>query len=210
MPGWMEVFGFLTGAGCVALLVRQSIWTWPLGIANNLVFIVLFYRTGLYADVGLQGFYIAISIYGWWSWLHGGRDHGALAVSRVKAPAAVLLVLSVVAITAALTWLLRHHTNSTVPVLDSLITALSLVAQVMMTRKWIENWPVWIAANCLSVGLLVYKGLYLTSALYLVYQVLCAMGWLEWHRDLGQSSDRDMTGQEAIGQSAEGRPQLTR
>ena len=70
------------------------------------------------------------------------------------------------------------------PVLDSLITALSLVAQFMMTRKWIENWPVWILANCISVGLLTYKGLYVTSALYLVYQVLCIMGWKEWRAAL--------------------------
>lgn len=181
----LEVFGFLTGALCVWLLVRQNIWNWPLGIANNLVFIVLFYRHGLYADVGLQGFYIAISIYGWWSWLHGSKDHGALAVSRVKPVVGALLLLAVAAITAGLTWLLRRYTNSTVPVLDSLITALSLVAQFMMTRKWIENWPVWITANCLSVGLLIYKGLYVTSALYLVYQVLCVMGLLEWRRALG-------------------------
>ncbi|MBK7292490.1 MAG: nicotinamide mononucleotide transporter [Holophagaceae bacterium] len=83
MPGLMEVFGFVTGAACVALLVRQNIWNWPLGIANNFAFIVLFYRTGLYADVGLQGFYIAISLYGWWSWLHQ-RHHGALSVSQMK------------------------------------------------------------------------------------------------------------------------------
>jgi len=184
MPGWMEVFGFLTGAACVALLVRQNIWNWPLGIANNLAFIVLFYRTGLYADVGLQGFYIVISVYGWWSWLHGGRDHGALTVSRVRPAVGLLLALAVALITAGLTWLLRRYTNSTVPVLDSLITALSLVAQFMMTRKWIENWPVWIVANCISVGLLIYKGLYVTSALYLVYQVLCVMGLLEWRRAL--------------------------
>ncbi len=188
MPGWMEVFGFVTGAACVALLVRQNIWNWPLGIANNLAFIVLFYRTGLYADVGLQGFYIAISIYGWWSWLHGGRDHGALIVSRVKPAIGVLLVLAVALITASLTWLLRRYTNSTVPVLDSLITALSLVAQFMMTRKWIENWPVWIVANCISVGLLIYKGLYVASALYLVYQVLCVMGLLEWKRALQRAT----------------------
>lgn len=184
MPGWMEVFGFLTGAACVALLVRQNIWNWPLGIANNLVFIALFYRSGLYADVGLQGFYIAISIYGWWSWLHGGRDHGALTVTRVKPAMGVLLAGVVAGITITLTWLLRRYTNSTVPVLDSLITALSLVAQFMMTRKWIENWLVWLTANCISVGLLIYKGLYVTSALYLVYQVLCVMGLLEWRRAL--------------------------
>jgi len=184
VPSFIELFGFITGAACVALLVRQNIWNWPLGLANNLVFIVLFYRTGLYADVGLQGFYIVISIYGWWSWLHGGRNHGALTVSRVKPIVGLLLVLAVATLTAILTWLLRRYTNSTVPVLDSLITALSLVAQFMMTRKWIENWPVWIAANCLSVGLLIYKGLYVTSALYVVYQVLCVMGLLEWRRAL--------------------------
>ena len=184
MPHWTELFGFVTGAACVALLVRQSIWNWPLGILNNLTFIVLFYRTGLYADVGLQVFYIAISIYGCWNWLHGGRDHGALAVSRVKPLTALLLAGTVAATTALLTWLLRHYTNSTVPVLDSLITALSLVAQFMMTRKWIENWPLWILANCISVGLLTYKGLYVTSALYLVYQVLCIMGWREWRAAL--------------------------
>lgn len=184
MPSLMEVFGFLTGAACVALLVRQNIWNWPLGITNNLIFIVLFYRTGLYADVGLQVFYIAISIYGWWSWLHGGRDHGALDVNRVRPLTGALLALAVAATTALLTWLLRRYTNSTVPVLDSLITALSLVAQFMLTRKWIENWLVWLTANCLSVGLLIYKGLYVTGALYLVYQVLCVLGLLEWRKAL--------------------------
>jgi nicotinamide mononucleotide transporter len=188
MPSLIELFGFVTGAACVALLVRQNIWNWPLGITNNLIFIVLFYRTGLYADVGLQGFYIAISIFGWWSWLHGGRDHGALRGGRVPLAAGAWLLLAVAVITAALSWLLRRYTNSTVPVLDSLITALSLVAQFMMTRKWIENWPVWIVANCISVGLLIYKGLYVTSALYLVYQVLCVMGLLEWRRALVLSS----------------------
>lgn len=184
MPSLMEVFGFITGAACVGLLVRQNIWNWPLGIANNLVFIVLFYRTGLYADVGLQGFYIAISVYGWWNWLHGGQDHGALKVSRISRLLVALLALGVAATTALLAWLLRRYTNSNVPVMDSLITALSLAAQFMMTRKWIENWAVWITANCLSVGLLIYKGLYVASCLYLVYQVLCVMGWLEWRRAL--------------------------
>lgn len=184
MPSGIEILGFLTGAACVALLVRQNIWNWPIGIANNLLFIVLFYRTGLYADVGLQGFYIAISLYGWWSWLHGGRDHGALKVGRVPPAAALALAVGVALATAGLAGLLRRYTNSTVPVLDSLITALSLAAQFMMTRKWLENWGVWIAANCISIGLLIYKGLYVTSGLYLVYQVLCILGLVAWRRAL--------------------------
>jgi nicotinamide mononucleotide transporter len=188
LPSGIEALGFLTGAACVALLVRQNIWNWPIGIANNLLFIALFLRAGLYADVGLQGFYIAISLYGWWSWLHGGRDHGTLKVGRVPAGAALVLAAGVALATAGLTWILRRYTNSTVPVFDSLITALSLAAQFMMTRKWIENWGVWIAANCLSIGLLIYKGLYVTSALYAVYQVLCVMGLVAWRRALREEA----------------------
>lgn len=176
----LEILGFITGALCVWLLVRQNIWNWPIGIANNLLFIVLFYRTGLYADMGLQGFYIAIGLYGWWHWLHGGRDHGAPVVARTPWPWAAALAACVVLATVAIAAVLRRWTNSNVPVLDSLITALSLAAQFMMARKWLENWGVWILANCLSVGLLIFKGLYVTSALYLLYQVLCVMGLLEW------------------------------
>jgi len=178
----LEIFGFVTGALCVWLLVRQNIWNWPIGIANNVLFIALFYRSGLYADVGLQFFYIAIGLYGWWHWLHGEQDHGALPVSRTPPLWGAILAAGVVAATAVISWVLRRYTNSTVPVLDSLITALSLAAQFMMARKWIENWGVWIVANFISIGLLIYKGLYLTSGLYAVYQVLCVMGLLEWLR----------------------------
>ena len=184
----LEILGFLTGALCVWLLVRQNLWNWPIGLANNVLFIALFYRSGLYADMGLQGFYIAIGIYGWWNWLHGGLDHHALRVGRTPGRWALALAAFVVLATAAIAWGLRRWTNSTVPVLDSLITALSLAAQFMMARKWIENWGVWILANFLSIGLLVYKGLYLTSGLYAVYQVLCALGLVEWVRARRQVS----------------------
>ncbi|MBI4913155.1 MAG: nicotinamide mononucleotide transporter [Acidobacteria bacterium] len=176
----LEILGFVTGALCVWLLVRQNIWNWPLGLVNNALFIVLFYRNGLYADMGLQGFYIAIGVYGWWNWLHGGRDHGTVRVSRTPAAWAAGLGAGVLGGTFLLSFLLRRYTNSNVPLLDSLITALSLAAQFMMARKWLENWLVWLLANCLSIGLLIFKGLYLTSGLYAVYQVLCIMGWVEW------------------------------
>lgn len=176
----LEIFGFLTGALCVWLLVRQNIWNWPIGIANNLLFIALFYRSGLYADMGLQAFYICIGIYGWRNWLKGGQDHSTLPVRRVPWRWGLALAAFVALATLGIAWVLRRWTNSTVPVLDSLITALSLAAQFMMARKWIENWGVWILANFLSVGLLIFKGLYLTSGLYAVFQVLCVMGLVEW------------------------------
>jgi nicotinamide mononucleotide transporter len=184
----LELLGFATGAACVWLLARQNIWNWPLGLANNLLFMVLFTRSGLYADVGLQAFYIVIGIYGWWHWLHGGRDHGALRVSRTP-PREALLAGALTALGIAVMVLaLRGFTNSTVPVLDATVTGLSVAAQVFMARKRLENWWVWIVANLLSIGLLAYKHLYITAGLYAVFLAICVLGLVEWTRSWRKES----------------------
>src|SRR5882724_2106373 len=81
---WTEILGFVTGAVCVWLLVKENIWTWPTGIANNIFYIFIFLHSGLYADMGLQFVYIAIAIYGWWNWLHGGKNRSALTVNHAS------------------------------------------------------------------------------------------------------------------------------
>jgi nicotinamide mononucleotide transporter len=178
----LELFGFATGAACVWLIARQNIWNWPLGIANNLLFMVLFTRSGLYADVGLQVFYVVIGVYGWWHWLHGGLDHGALKVSRTPPREAALAALLTAGGTALVILLLKRYTNSTVPVLDATVTGLSVAAQILMARKRLENWWIWIAANLLSIGLLIYKQLFITAGLYAVFLVICILGLVEWTR----------------------------
>jgi nicotinamide mononucleotide transporter len=178
----LELFGFLTGAACVWLIARQNIWNWPLGLANNLLFMVLFTRSGLYADVGLQFFYVVIGAYGWWHWLHGGLDHGALKVSRTPPAEALATALLMVSGTALVVFLLKRFTNSTVPVLDATVTGLSVAAQVLMARKRLENWWLWIVANLLSIGLLIYKQLFITAGLYAVFLVICVLGLVEWTR----------------------------
>src|SRR5882724_7085488 len=90
---WTEILGFVTGAVCVWLLVKENIWTWPSGIANNIFYIFIFLHSGLYADMGLQFVYIAIAIYGWWNWLHGGLQHGELEVKSAS-PSAVVEYLA--------------------------------------------------------------------------------------------------------------------
>lgn len=178
----LELLGFVTGAACVWLIAKQNIWNWPLGIANNLLFMALFSRAGLYADVGLQVFYVGIGLYGWWHWLHGGQDRGALRVSRTPPREAALALLLTVAGTAAVVLLLKRFTPSTVPVLDATVTGLSVAAQVLMARKRLENWWIWIAANLLSIGLLIYKQLFITAGLYAVFLVICVAGLVEWTR----------------------------
>ncbi len=178
----LELFGFATGAACVWLIARQNIWNWPLGIANNLLFMVLFTRAGLYADVGLQVFYVAIGAYGWWHWLHGGLDHGALKVSRTPPREAALAAGLTLCGTALVVFLLKRFTNSTVPVLDATVTGLSVAAQVLMARKRLENWWIWIVANLISIGLLIFKHLYITAGLYGVFLAICLAGLVEWTR----------------------------
>jgi nicotinamide mononucleotide transporter len=179
---WQELVGSLTGGLCVWLLVKQNIWNWPIGITNNIFYIVIFYKSGLFADAGLQFVYIAISIYGWWNWLHGGLEHTELKVKRASPPEIVAYLGMAAGATAVLYWILKRYTPSTVPFADGLTVALFLTAQFMMSRKIVQNWWFWIVGDVLVIGLYVYKHLYLTSGLYVFFLAMCVAGLLEWQK----------------------------
>jgi len=134
--------------------------------------------------MGLQFVYIAISIYGWWNWLHGGKNHSALAVNRASATGLMAYAAMAGITTGALYWLLHRYTPSTVPLADGLTTALFLTAQYMMSHKLVQNWWFWITGDVLVIGLYTYKHLYLTSVLYAVLLIMCILGLREWQRAL--------------------------
>ncbi|WP_424185517.1 nicotinamide riboside transporter PnuC [Actinokineospora sp. G85] len=181
---WMEVVGFVTGALCVWLVARQNVWNWPIGIVNNVAFFALFITAGLYADAWLQVVYVALALYGWWSWLRGGAEHTQLTVSRVTAPQwRVVLVVGVLA-TVALTSLLSAATDSTVPFPDAVTTVLSLLATWGQARKKLGSWWLWITADLVYIPLYAYKGLWLTSILYVGFLALCVLGLRSWRADL--------------------------
>jgi nicotinamide mononucleotide transporter len=191
---WQELAGFLTGAVCVWLLIRQNIWNWPIGIANNIVYVIVFYRSGLYADSGLQFVYMAIAFYGWWNWLYGGVNHSELQAHRASRAGLLGYLAIAAAATGVLYWLLRH-TPSNVPLADGLTTALFLTAQYMMSRKVVENWWFWIAGDVLVIGLYIYKHLYLTAALYVVFTAMSTLGLLEWRKAAQRTKVMTATGQ---------------
>ena len=112
---WTEILGFLTGGASVLLAVRESAWNWPVGIANNIFFFILFWKAKLYADAILQIVYLVISIFGWWNWVFGGEGRTELPVGRANANELFLLAASTVASTILLTAFLRRFTDSTVP-----------------------------------------------------------------------------------------------
>ncbi len=178
----VEIFGFATGLVCVVLAARRHILNFPIGIVNNLVFIVLFWGAALYADVGLQVVYIALAVAGWIGWSRARAADERPATVNMPTREIPWLVGAGVAATLLLTWVLTAFTDSTTQLADAATTAFSLVAQYMLNRRYIQAWFVWIAVDVGLIALLSYKGLYITAALYLVFIGVCVHGYLTWRR----------------------------
>ncbi|MFC7241235.1 nicotinamide riboside transporter PnuC [Catellatospora aurea] len=181
---WAEVLGFGTGVLNVWLLVRQNVANWAVGILNVVLLGVVFVTYGLYADASLQVVYVALGLLGWWQWLRGGERGGRLEVSRTTRAEWTVLAVAGVAATAGLWLLLDRVTDSTVPLPDALTTVLSLVATYLQTRKKLESWWIWIIADLFYIPLYLYKDLWLTGALYVVFLGLCVAGLLAWQNAL--------------------------
>jgi nicotinamide mononucleotide transporter len=179
---WIEVLGFVTGAVSVAFAVRESAWNWPVGIANNVFFFILFWKAKLYADALLQVVYVIISIYGWWNWLRGGVSHSKLPITKTGLRTGLVLLLATVLASAVMTAVLRRFTDSQVPLWDGVTTALSLTAQYMLSRKLLENWWVWMTADIIYILLYCYKSLYLTGFLYALFFAMCIVGYVGWRK----------------------------
>lgn len=171
------------------LEVRQNRLLWPLGLFTSAAYVYIFFTGKFYADMGLQVYYVLISIYGWYFWSRGGAktEKGELPVVRINRRQLVLLFLTFGFSWAAIYFILDRYTDSTVPLGDSFTTALAIVATWMLTRKIIEQWFLWIIANVVSIGLYIYKGLYPTVILYAVYAGMSVYGYFEWRRSMIKS-----------------------
>jgi nicotinamide mononucleotide transporter len=182
-----EVTSVLFGVVAVYLTVRENVWCWPLGLVNVGLSIVVFWQAKLYADMGLNAVYVVLCSYGWYEWLHGGANRGALPVSRSPRSTIGLLALLGTAGAGLLGLALARHTDASMPFWDSSTTSFSLVAQFMQTRKWFESWIVWIVVDVVYVGMYVYKSLYPMAGLYAVFLVLAVLGLREWKQSLTTS-----------------------
>lgn len=181
---WTEVLGTVTGLWCVWLIVREHVWTWPVGLLNNAFYLVLFWTSGLYADAGLQVVYAVIALYGWWQWLYGGEEGSTLKIQKTPLVQAVGTALAVLLGTGGLGWFLARYTPSTVPWMDAWTSALSLGAQYLQSRKYLEGWYLWILADLFYIGLYLQKDLVMTSGVYAVFLLLCIKGLRDWRKSL--------------------------
>ncbi len=181
----LELAAFVIALAMVAANMRVHWVAWPLAIASSLAYALLFADARLYGEAGLQFVFVAVSLWGLWQWLRGTGDDGRpLAVHRLSPRQRLLAAVATLAGWVLLAQLLDHATDSDVPWLDALPTAASLTGQLLLARKCIENWPVWLGVNLVSVGLFVTKALWLTAVLYALFAVLSLLGWRVWQRRL--------------------------
>ncbi|GAB3408122.1 nicotinamide riboside transporter PnuC [Schumannella luteola] len=184
----LEIFGFVTGALCVWAVSRQWIWNWPVGLVNNLAFLLLFFGAGLYADASLQAVFFVLGVYGWIVWARrrrggGGADALLAPIQRAGRRDVVIALVATALGTVAVAWLLATETDSAVPWPDAFVLSASLVATWLQARKVLEHWWIWIAVDLVSVPLYIVKHLYLTAILYTGFLALCVYGLVGWRRD---------------------------
>lgn len=198
--GWLsdnyiEVFGALTGIIYVFLEIRQNIWLWPVGIITSAVYIWVFFTSKFYADMSLQGYYLVISIIGWYWWRGAGSGgqgdvssphpkHDLLSVTHISRKTVITLSVVFVFLYAIMWIILSRFTDSPVKAWDSFITSLSVIATWMLARKIYEHWYLWIVVNLVSVIVFLIKGLHPTVVLYAVYCAMSFAGLIEWRKTI--------------------------
>lgn len=176
----LELISFVLAVLTVALNIRQNHWAWLFSILSSLLYGFVFANSRLYGDAGLQGVFVAVSVWGWYQWLRGGTQHQPLQATRLQRSGWWWCGLAWLAGFLALSLFLRRFTDTDVPHMDGFLTAGSLVGQFLLSRKKLENWLVWIMVDLLYVGLYLYKHLMLTALLYALFVLLAVAGWRAW------------------------------
>ncbi|MBO4372580.1 MAG: nicotinamide mononucleotide transporter [Bacteroidales bacterium] len=180
---WLEIVGSIIGFVYLWQEVKASIWLWLTGIIMPAIYTIVYYKSGLYADFGIQIYYIVAAIYGFMVWKFGKKDDkkAELKIVHTSARQAVVLFTISALVFIPIYLILTNFTDSTVPFFDSETTALSVVALWMLAKKHVEQWLVWIAVDGVSSGLYFYKGIYFTAVLYLVYTIVAVYGYKKWN-----------------------------
>jgi nicotinamide mononucleotide transporter len=175
----LELLGFVLSVATVVLTILRNHWGWFFAIVSSATYGVVFAGARLYGDAGLQGVFIAASVWGWWQWLRGAEGK-PLPVTRLSSVGRVASLLGWAVGFVALSAFLKAYTDTDVPHMDGFLTAGSLLGQLLTAKKKIENWHTWIVVDILYVGLYIYKGLHLTAILYAVFVVLAVLGLRAW------------------------------
>ena len=147
-----ELAGTVLGVIGVALMVRENVWGWPVGLVQVAISAWVFLEAKLYSDVLLQGFFFAIQAYGWWHWRRGGGGDERLLVTRLPVRAVAAWVMAGAVTTALWGEAMRRGTDAALPHWDAFILVFSVISQWLQARKRLENWAGWMVVNAVAIG----------------------------------------------------------
>ena len=184
IQNWIEIVGALAGFVYIFFEIKVSKWMWPIGLLTSVFYVLVFFDSKFYADMSLQFYYIIISIIGWYWWIKGEDNGVELPISKLTIQLLIKILILSVFIFLVISYILANYTDSSLPYWDALTTSLSIVATWMLARKILEQWLFWIVIDLISMVLYIYKGLYPTSILFLIYSILAVYGYYKWKRSI--------------------------
>jgi nicotinamide mononucleotide transporter len=171
---------------CIWLAGQNKVLTWPVGIVAVLLYAVLFVDAKLYADALLQVFFVGTSVFGWWVWL-SRKDKPEIPIRSVKPLMVALMAVVGVAVSYGYSLALIHYTDSPAPMLDSMVLVFSVIGQLLLMMRYIQNWPTWILVNTVSVPLYFSRELFVTAIMYAVFWIHAWYAWWVWSKETEES-----------------------
>ena len=179
---WLDITTTLLGLLYILFEYRASVWLWFVGFLMQALGIVLYYQKGLYADCGMEFYYLSMTVYGYWKWIHGSAEKKELPITRFPRKLIIPWLVLILAVWGIIYWLLITFTNSNVPAADSFTTALSIVGIWALAHKYLEQWFIWIAVDVVTCVLYFYKDIPFKAGLYALYVVIAIFGYKKWKR----------------------------
>lgn len=176
----LEIIAVALGIANVGLLVRRSIWNYPFGMAMVALYFVIFREARLYGEAGLQVFFFVVQGWGWWLWARAGGLSRMVAVEWMSWRTRIAALALVGGSSLGIGWAMARFTDAALPYADATIAGASVVAQVLLAMRRVENWALWIAIDVLSIGVYLHRALYLTAGLYVVFLALATAGLIAW------------------------------
>ena len=181
---WLDMLTTVLGLAYKILEYKASVWMWLAGFLMQALGLVLYYQKGLYADCGMEFYYLAMTVYGYWRWVRGGASADSKPLEIRHFPKRLILPwLAVIGVVwMVIYWLLLSFTNSNVPLTDSFTTALSIVGIWALAHKYLEQWAIWIVVDIVTCVLYFYKGIPFKASLYCLYVFIAVAGFFKWRR----------------------------
>ena len=181
---WLDITTTVLGLAYILLEYKASVWMWVVGFFMQSLGIVLYYQKGLYADCGMEFYYLAMTVYGFIAWTRHQQKKQDLPIRHIPARTALVWLLVALVFWAVIYFLLVTFTNSKVPVADAFTTALSIVGIWALARKYLEQWFVWIVVDVVTSALYFYKDIPFKASLYALYVVIAVFGYFKWKENL--------------------------